>query len=62
MLVDVILFPIIYQRKSIDDVNEHLECLAKIKRLIPCYKAHQILGAIAGYEYCTINFTFGYCH
>ena len=33
---------------SIDDVNEHLERLAKIKRMIPRYKAHRILGAVAG--------------
>ena len=33
---------------SIDDINEHLERLAKIKRMIPRYKAHRILGAVAG--------------
>jgi len=33
---------------SIDDVNDHLERLAKIKRLIPRYKDNRILGAVAG--------------
>ena len=33
---------------SIDDVNEHLERLEKIKRLIPRYKGNRILGAVAG--------------
>ena len=33
---------------SIDDINEHLKRLAKIKRMIPRYKAHRILGAVAG--------------
>lgn len=33
---------------SIDDVNEHLERLAKIKRLIPRYKNNRVLGAVAG--------------
>lgn len=33
---------------SIDDVNEHLERLEKIKRLIPRYKENRILGAVAG--------------
>ena len=33
---------------SVDDVNEHLERLAKIKRLIPRYKDNCILGAVAG--------------
>lgn len=33
---------------SVDDVNEHLERLAKIKRLIPRYKDNRILGAVAG--------------
>jgi len=33
---------------SIDDVNEHLERLAKIKRLIPRYKEYCISGAVAG--------------
>lgn len=33
---------------SVDDVNEHLERLDKIKRLIPRYKEHRILGAVAG--------------
>jgi hypothetical protein len=32
---------------SIDDVNEHLERLDKIKRLIPRYKDNRILGAVA---------------
>lgn len=33
---------------SIDDVNEHLERLDKIKRLIPRYKENRVLGAVAG--------------
>ena len=33
---------------SVDDVNEHLERLGKIKRLIPRYKENRILGAVAG--------------
>lgn len=33
---------------SIDDVNEHLERLSKIKRLIPRYKDNNIVGAVAG--------------
>ena len=33
---------------SIDDVNEHLERLAKIKRLIPRYRDNKIIGAVAG--------------
>lgn len=33
---------------SVDDVNEHLERLAKIKQLIPRYKENRILGAVAG--------------
>lgn len=33
---------------SIDDVNEHLERLEKIKRLIPRYHDHHIIGAVAG--------------
>jgi hypothetical protein len=33
---------------SIDDVNEHLERLDKIKRLIPRYKDNNIVGAVAG--------------
>ena len=33
---------------SIDDVNEHLERLEKIKRLIPRYTDNRILGAVAG--------------
>ncbi len=33
---------------SVDDVNEHLERLGKIKRLIPRYQEHRILGAVAG--------------
>ena len=33
---------------SIDDVNEHLERLEKIKRMIPRYKENRILGAVAG--------------
>jgi hypothetical protein len=33
---------------SIDDVNEHLARLDKIKRLMPRYKDNRILGAVAG--------------
>jgi hypothetical protein len=33
---------------GIDDVNEHLTRLNKIKRLIPRYKDNQIFGAVAG--------------
>jgi hypothetical protein len=33
---------------SIDDVNEHLQRLEKIKRMIPRYKENRILGAVAG--------------
>ena len=33
---------------SIDDINEHLKRLEKIKRLIPRYQGQQILGAVAG--------------
>ena len=33
---------------SIDDVNEQLERLEKVKRLLPRYKACRILGAVAG--------------
>jgi hypothetical protein len=33
---------------SIDDVNEHLERLEKVKRLLPRYNECQILGAVAG--------------
>lgn len=33
---------------SIDDVNEHLERLDKIKRLIPRYVENNIIGAVAG--------------
>ena len=33
---------------SIDDVNEHLERLGKIKRLIHRYKDNHIVGAVAG--------------
>lgn len=33
---------------SIDDVNEHLARLEKIKRLMPRYKEHRISGAVAG--------------
>ncbi|CAK0767632.1 DUF3782 domain-containing protein [Gammaproteobacteria bacterium] len=32
---------------SIDDVNEHLERLEKIKRLLPKYAASRVLGAVA---------------
>lgn len=33
---------------SIDDVNEHIKRLEKIKRLIPRYQGYQILGAVVG--------------
>ena len=33
---------------SHDDVNEHLERLTKIKRLMPAYQAKRISGAVAG--------------
>jgi hypothetical protein len=33
---------------SIDDVNEHLTRLDKIKRLLPRYKDNRVLGAVAG--------------
>jgi hypothetical protein len=33
---------------SIDDVNEHLARLDKIKRLLPRYKESRVLGAVAG--------------
>ena len=33
---------------SVDDVNEHLEWLGKIKRRRPRYQEHRILGAVAG--------------
>jgi hypothetical protein len=33
---------------SIDDVNEHLERLDKIKRVLPRYKDNRVLGAVAG--------------
>jgi hypothetical protein len=33
---------------SIDDVNEHLTRLEKIKRLMPRYKENRISGAVAG--------------
>ncbi len=32
---------------SVDDVNEHLERLAKIKRLLPAYADKRVLGAVA---------------
>lgn len=32
---------------SVDDVNAHLERLAKLKRLLPVYADKQVLGAIA---------------
>ena len=32
---------------SVDDVNEHLERLAKIKRLLPSYADKRVLGAVA---------------
>jgi hypothetical protein len=33
---------------SIDDVNEHLARMAKVKRLLPRYKTNRVLGAVAG--------------
>lgn len=33
---------------SIDDVNEHIARLEKIKRLLPRYKDNRMLGAVAG--------------
>lgn len=33
---------------SIDDVNEHLVRMDKVKRLLPRYKHNRILGAVAG--------------
>ena len=33
---------------SIDDVNEHLVRLDKIKRMLPRYKDNRVLGAVAG--------------
>ena len=33
---------------SIDDVNEHIERLEKVKRLMPRYSDYRILGAVAG--------------
>ncbi len=32
---------------SVDDVNEHLERLAKLKRLLPSYADKQVFGAVA---------------
>ena len=32
---------------SVDDVNEHLERLSKLKRLLPSYADKQVLGAVA---------------
>ena len=32
---------------SVDDVNEHLERLAKLKRLLPSYADKRVLGAVA---------------
>ena len=32
---------------SVDDVNEHVERLAKIKRLLPSYADKRVLGAVA---------------
>ena len=32
---------------SVDDVNEHLERLAKLKRLLPSYADKRVLGALA---------------
>ncbi len=33
---------------SMDDVNEHLVRLEKVKRLLPRYKDNRVLGAVAG--------------
>lgn len=33
---------------SIDDVNEHLERLAKVKKLLPTYASKRVLGAVTG--------------
>jgi hypothetical protein len=33
---------------GIDDVNEHLERLAKLKRLLPGYSQKRVLGAVSG--------------
>ena len=33
---------------SVDDVNDHLTRLEKVKRLMPHYSGYQILGAVAG--------------
>ncbi len=32
---------------SVDDVNEHVERLAKLKRLLPSYAGKRVLGAVA---------------
>ena len=32
---------------SVDDINDHLERLAKLKRLLPSYADKQVLGAVA---------------
>jgi len=32
---------------SVDDVNEHLDRLAKLKRLLPTYTHKRVLGAVA---------------
>jgi hypothetical protein len=33
---------------SVDDVNEHLERMEKFKSLLPEYRNHQVMGAVAG--------------
>jgi hypothetical protein len=33
---------------SVDDVKEHLQRLARFKRLFPMYENHRIMGAVAG--------------
>ncbi|TAL44949.1 MAG: hypothetical protein EPN89_13045 [Methylovulum sp.] len=33
---------------SIDDVNEHLKRLEKLKRLLPAYASKQVMGAVTG--------------
>jgi len=33
---------------SVDDVNEHLERLGRLKRLLPSYAGRRVMGAVAG--------------
>ncbi len=35
-------------RLDVDDVNDHLSRLEKIKRLLPKYKDTRLMGAVAG--------------